>query len=455
MSIISSHDGTLRTNCWVWGYRLLLTALMGVGLILLCHMPLTLTEAAVTLGLYLVLLTILHNTYLACNVGQSRVLELILSQTLSNLVAMLVCGVCVALYLHCMLPLWPMVAVFIAQEMVSIAWSTIYNRAFFRHYRALRTAIIYRDDAMLQQLYLSPFFERKYDVCRRIHADGKDVNALLRELNGCEAVFVADVSANAVNGIAKYCVETGVRGFFVPRLGHIVLSGAAYNPNFALPMLCVQRGGHNSGYLFVKRVLDVLVAVVGILLTCPIMLLTALAIFLEDHGPVFYRQTRLPRDGRQFAILKFRSMRVNAEQDGVARLAGQNDSRITRVGHFIRACRIDELPQLFNILAGDMSVVGPRPERPEIAMQYQQEIPEFSLRLQVKAGLTGMAQVFGRYNTEPYHKLQMDLMYINEMSLIKDLYLILATVKTVFMKESTEGVQDGQVSASQRARQTN
>lgn len=455
MSIIGNHDDTHRPDGWVIVYRLLLTALMGIGLILLCHMPLTLVEGAVTLGLYLVLLSCLHNIYLACNVGQARVLELTLSQTLSNLVAIFVCGVCIALYQHRMLPLWPMVGVFIAQEMVSIAWTIVYNRAFFRHYRAPRTAIIYADEAMLQQLYLSPFFERKYDVVKRIRIGSMDTNALLKELNGYEAVFVADASANMANAIAKYCVETGVRGYFTPRLGHIVLSGAAYNPNFALPMLCVQRGGHNSGYLYVKRGLDVLVAVVGILLTCPIMLLTALAIFLEDHGPVFYRQTRLTRDGRQFAILKFRSMRVNAEQDGVARLAGQNDSRITRVGHFIRACRIDELPQLFNILAGDMSVVGPRPERPEIARQYQQEIPEFSLRLQVKAGLTGMAQVFGRYNTEPYHKLQMDLMYINEMSLIKDLYLILATVKTVFMKESTEGVQAGQVSASSRERQSN
>ncbi len=454
MSIIGSHDGTLRMDCWVWGYRLLLTALMGIGLILLCHLPLTLAEGAVTLCLYLTLLTFLHHIYLACNVGQSRVLELILSQTLSNLLAMLVGGVCVALYLHRLFSVWPMLMVLIAQEMVSIAWSTVYNRAFFRHYRAPHTAIVYADEAMLQQLYLSPFFTRKYDVCKRIHVGGMETSALLKELNGCEAVFVADVSANQANAIAKYCVERGVRGFFVPRLGHIVLSGAAYNPNFALPMLCVQRGGHNGGYLFVKRVLDVVAAALGILLTSPIMALTALAIFLEDHGPVLYRQTRLTRDGRQFAILKFRSMRVNAEQDGVARLAGQNDSRITRVGHFIRACRIDELPQLFNILVGDMSVVGPRPERPEIARQYEQELPEFGLRLQVKAGLTGMAQVFGRYNTEPYHKLQMDLMYINEMSLVKDLYLILATVKTVFMKESTEGVQEGQISASHKERQS-
>ena len=118
------------------------------------------------------------------------------------------------------------------------------------------------------------------------------------------------------------------------------------------------------------------------------------------------------------------------------------------MGHIIRACRLDELPQLFNILKGDMTIVGPRPERPEIAAQYQEEMPSFVLRLQVKAGLTGFAQIYGRYNSTPYDKLQMDLMYINKMSIAEDLNLMFATVKVLFMKESTSGVQDGQVTAS-------
>ena len=145
---------------------------------------------------------------------------------------------------------------------------------------------------------------------------------------------------------------------------------------------------------------------------------------------------------------KFRSMRVDAEKDGVARLAATDDDRITPVGKIIRAIRFDELPQIFNILKGDMSIVGPRPERPEIAAQYEEEMPAFSLRLQVKAGLTGTAQVYGKYNTEPKDKLKMDLMYINDMSLKEDLKLIFATVKILFMKESTAGVQQGQVTAN-------
>lgn len=151
--------------------------------------------------------------------------------------------------------------------------------------------------------------------------------------------------------------------------------------------------------------------------------------------------------------MKFRSMNVNAEKDGMARLASENDNRITPIGKIIRATRIDELPQLINILVGDMSLVGPRPERPEIAAEYEKILPEFALRLQVKAGLTGTAQVYGRYNTEPYSKLQMDLMYMNKMSLLTDIQLIFSTIKIVFMKESTAGIQAGNITAASETRE--
>ena len=149
----------------------------------------------------------------------------------------------------------------------------------------------------------------------------------------------------------------------------------------------------------------------------------------------------------ELLVIKFRSMRQDAEKDGVARLASAHDDRITPIGRIIRAIRFDELPQLFNILKGDMSIVGPRPERPEIAEQYRKELPAFDLRLQVKAGLTGYAQVYGRYNTEPQDKLKMDLMYINHASIAEDVKLIFATVRILLMKESTQGVEQGQTTA--------
>ena len=166
-----------------------------------------------------------------------------------------------------------------------------------------------------------------------------------------------------------------------------------------------------------------------------------------DGGPIFYTQKRLTINGKIFEILKFRTMKVDAEKDGVARLAGENDTRITGVGKILRASRLDELPQLINIIKGDMSIVGPRPERPEIAREYEKELPEFRYRLKMKAGLTGYAQVYGKYNTTPYDKLKLDLNYIRYFSLWLDFKLIMMTPKILLMKESTEGLSEGKINA--------
>ena len=177
------------------------------------------------------------------------------------------------------------------------------------------------------------------------------------------------------------------------------------------------------------------------------MLVIALAIKLQDGGPVLYTQDRLTKGGKVFRIFKFRSMWMESEQ-GVARLARKNDDRITPVGRVIRALHLDELPQIINILKGDMSIVGPRPERPEIAAQYRRQIPEFDFRLKAKAGLTGYAQVHGKYNTTPYDKLKLDLYYIEHQSFLLDVELILLTIKILFIKENTEGVEDDQITAA-------
>lgn len=447
MSKKGASANAVRAGLWTWTYRGLLTILMGGGL-MLCRLPMSAVEWIAVCAAHLAVMTLLHKIYLACDIGRARIIELTLSQTLSNVIATLVVVIGVALYLRTVLPPMPLLGALAAQEAVGVAWSLVANRMYFSHYTASRTAVIYRNEAMLAQLYATPFFERKYSVCKRISAREADLQEMLKQIADCETVFVEGVSAAVADEIAKYCVQSGTKGYFSPRIGQIIQSGATYDQNFSLPMLGIQRGGLTGGYRVVKRIIDVVGALAGIVITSPVMLITAAAIWMEDRGPVLYRQTRLTRDGKCFSMVKFRSMRVDAEKDGVARLATQNDSRITKVGRFIRACRIDELPQLLNVLAGDMSLVGPRPERPEIAREYEKELPEFALRLQVKAGLTGMAQVFGRYSTEPYHKLQMDLMYVNAMSFFQDMYLILATLKIIFTRESAEGVAQRQTDRS-------
>lgn len=268
-------------------------------------------------------------------------------------------------------------------------------------------------------------------------------------LNQMETVFLSGIHSHDRNILLKYCVEKDINVYVIPRIGDVLMSGAQSMHMFHLPMLQVGRYHPSPVYLFLKRGFDILASGIATVILSPVFLATAIAIKRYDGGPVFYKQQRLTKDGKIFEVLKFRSMRVDAEKDGVARLStGDKDDRITPVGRFIRKVRIDELPQLLNILKGDMTICGPRPERPEIAAQYEEDLPEFRLRLQAKAGLTGYAQVYGKYNTTPYDKLVMDLMYIAHPSFLQDLQIMFATVKILFMKESTEGFNQDTIQES-------
>jgi exopolysaccharide biosynthesis polyprenyl glycosylphosphotransferase len=185
-----------------------------------------------------------------------------------------------------------------------------------------------------------------------------------------------------------------------------------------------------------KRIVDVIVSIIGILLAAPLMLRTALALRLESPGPFLYSQVRAGEFGRLFTIYKFRSMRTDAEKGG-AQFAQENDPRVTRVGNFIRKTRIDELPQFWNVLRGDMSMVGPRPERPVFIEQLEQQIPFFKQRLSVKPGVTGHAQVRCRYGAsteDMVEKLQYDLYYIKSYNVLFDFSIMLDTVKVVLLK---------------------
>ena len=444
-----AYEGSLGVILSKWLYRLALLLTMMAGVCKFNTMPVKMMSADCTtvLACYMAMIMLTHHVYRATAIGGATVVELVMSQMLSNMISIGVMYLGVSLYVHHMFNILPLIIVGLVQLVIGLAWTIVANNHYYKRRRKPRTAIIYKKKEQLEQLYETPYFHDKYDVCKLIENPQEDFAALRKEVEGCEVLFSVGSHAEITNGLAKLCVEMDMIGYFMPRLGHVVMTGAEYMSRFSLPMMRVRRAGGHSEYRFFKRAFDMFASLIGIVVASPIMLATAIAIKLEDRGPVFYRQVRLTKNGREFKILKFRSMTVNAEKDGVARLAGQNDSRITKVGHFIRACRIDELPQLINILVGDMSIVGPRPERPEIARQYEEFLPEFAMRLQVKAGLTGFAQVYGRYNTEPYHKLQMDLMYINDMSFLKDLQLILATIKILFVKDSTQGIAQGQQTA--------
>ena len=278
----------------------------------------------------------------------------------------------------------------------------------------------------------------KYHVAKSVsYTLGKE--AISAEMQKYDAVLLNDLPNTEKGHALKLCFDMNKRVYFTPKISDIIVKSSEELNLFDTPLFLCRNIGLKWSQLAVKRFLDLLLSAVALVLLSPLMLLTAVAIKADDGGPVFYRQERCTIGGRRFMILKFRSMIVDAEKDGKPHPAGEHDDRITRVGRFIRATRIDELPQLINILTGDMSIVGPRPERWEHVEKYTSDIPEFSYRMKVRGGLTGYAQVYGKYNTEPLDKLKLDLYYITNYSILLDVQIVFETVKILFQKESTEG----------------
>ena len=397
-------------------------------------------------ALFFVLFIIFGRVYDAFLMSMQRISEIVYAQFLAAAVSDFIMYIVIWLLSKHLPNILPGVAALIGQVILAAVWAYNAHHAYFKIFPPQATAVIYDTRQGTEKLIGKYGLDSKYKVVLTATAD--ECIANLAMLDGVSTVFMRGIHSHDRNVILKYCVENNIGTFVIPSIGDTIMSGAYPMHMFHLPMLKVGRYHPQPEYLFIKRLLDIVISAVALVVLSPIFLITAIVIKATDHGPVFYKQIRLTKDGKEFGILKFRSMRVDAEKDGVARLSsGDHDDRITPVGKVIRACRIDELPQLLNILRGELSIVGPRPERPEIAAQYCEEMPEFSLRLQAKAGLTGYAQIYGKYNTTPYDKLVMDLMYIAHPSIVEDLKIMFATVKILFMPESTEGVSEGQTTA--------
>lgn len=372
--------------------------------------------------------------------------EMIYSQVLSLFEVDVIMYIVAWLLIRRTPPILPMIMVLAAQAMISVVWTYAAQEWYFKVFPADKTVVIRDMREDISHLISRYKLDKKYKVIASVSAqeciDNIDI------LEGADTIFLVGVHSHDRNIIAKYCLMHDVRAYVIPRVGDLILAGAQRSHLLYLPILKIDRGNLTFEYLFLKRIGDIALSLIGLIMLSPVFLITAICIKAEDKGPVFYRQTRLTKDGKRFEIIKFRSMRTDAEKDGVARLSsGDNDDRITKTGRIIRKTRIDELPNLINILKGDLSIVGPRAERPELAEEYQKQLPEFALRLQIKAGLTGYAQVYGKYNTSPYDKLLMDLMYIANASVFEDLKIIFATVKILFMSESTEGIDADKTNA--------
>ena len=393
----------------------------------------------VLMGVYAVLLYALFLNSECTMFGQLHRGDLIMGQIISICLVNGITYLQLCLIANGILPLAPMLALTGADIVIAIVLILLYTSLYHRLYAPHDMLLIYGHRRGVELKIKMDARKDKYNISGLISSD-EGYDKIIQEIPKYDAVVINDVPAQLRNDLLKYCYRYRVRTYVSPKLTDIMLRGARNITLFDTPLLLVKGTGLTPAERVAKRAMDILISAIVLLSLSPLMLLIAAAIKLEDGGPIFFRQKRLTRHGREFDILKFRSMVVDAEKYAGAVLATDNDPRITRVGRIIRPFRLDELPQLINILKGDMSIVGPRPERKVIADEYCKDIPEFAYRLKVRGGLTGYAQIYGKYNTSAYDKLRLDLMYIENYSLLLDIKLMILTIRILFSKESTEGV---------------
>ncbi len=388
---------------------------------------------------YVLLFSTFSSLYGAFKIGISRIHEIIYSFSLAAVFTNAVMYLELSLIAREMVALPPMIVGIIYQIIVLALCSFCANTIYFKLYPPRRVVAIFGNDVSGFELIkkMGKISERFQVECG-LNVNHTDMAHIKRQIDKYDAVVICDIDKNLQKEIMLYCYTHEKRSYMLPDITDIIISNS-YNIQISdTPVLMSRNRGLTLEQRIIKRTFDIFFSAIGIIIFSPIMLICAIAIKLGDGGPVFFKQNRITINGKIFNILKFRSMIVDADKDG-AKKAENDDDRITRVGRVIRACRMDELPQLFNILFGDMSLVGPRPERIENVYEYTNKYPEFELRHRVKAGLTGFAQIYGKYNTSPEDKLHMDLIYVETYSLLLDIKLLILTFKILFMRESTEG----------------
>lgn len=404
------------------------------------------------IAMYAVILFFLSNMYGGMKIGYLKNAEVIFSQAF----ALVATNVVMYAELSIMAKQLFVFNMFFLMTILQLAVAILWNIAAYWIYKTIfppRKLLLIHGDRPIDGI-LGKFSSRKdkYDIVKCIHISIGEEKLREEILQGYkagdyQAVVIWDIATEERNQLLKYCYANSIRVYMMPKITDVIILGAEEMHLFDTPILLTREYSLTMEQRFVKRIIDIICSLILLVLASPFMLITAIVIKAYDGGPVLYKQVRCTKDQKEFYIMKFRSMRTDAEKDGVARLAKKNDDRITPIGKFIRKVRIDELPQLINILKGDMSFIGPRPERPEIIKQYMEVMPEFAYRMKVKAGLAGYAQVYGKYNTTPYDKLKLDLTYIENYSLWLDLQLMLLTLKILLWPDSTEGVETEQITA--------
>lgn len=390
-------------------------------------------------AVYVILLLFFEQTYGGFKVGFYKKWNVIYSQILSLFIVNLITYFQIALIDKKFHSMTIIGGIFVVQAVVAVIWAFGFQFVYSHMFPQRRMLLVYGERPTFHLMQKISTREDKYQICNIIHYK-EGIDAIMELIHNYDAMIIGDIPAHERNQLLKLCFGQGIRTYTVPKISDVINRSSDDLNLFDTPLLLSRNEDLKIEQLFCKRLLDLVCSMIGLVLTSPFFLIIALMIKATDHGPVFYKQVRLTKDRKEFMIYKFRTMIQNAEKDGHAVLAANDDDRILPVGRFLRATRLDELPQLINILKGEMSIVGPRPERPELAEEIEKELPEFAYRLKVKAGLTGYAQIYGKYNTTSYDKLKLDLTYIRNYSFFLDLKLMIMTPKIMLLKESSEGV---------------
>lgn len=397
------------------------------------------------IGIYVLILFFITKTLGGYKIAYLRISEISLSQILAILCANVIGYVQICIVGKAYMAPEPMIWLTILEVVFVVPWVYVIRRIYTRLYPPRKMIVVYGDYSPKELIKKINVRSDKYDVCATASIK-LGYEELYKRILDYEAVVLCDLPSQIRNQILKFCYDQGIRAYITPKISDIIIRGSEQIHLFDTPLALARNKGLLIEQRIAKRTVDIILSVLAIIIASPFMIIFAIAIKAYDRGPVFYTQDRLTRDGEEFKIIKFRSMCVDAEKHGAC-LAAKGDSRITPVGKILRATHLDELPQIFNIFKGEMSFVGPRPERKQIAEEYEKVVPEFGFRLKVKAGLTGYAQIYGKYNTTPYDKLKLDLYYIENYSLLLDFKLMLMTFKIMFQKDNTEGVDAEQVTA--------
>ena len=373
-------------------------------------------------------------------IGVRKISDLALSRILGMFFCAIISYIVLCLIDAKLVNVLPYLIMFIVQSIICI-WLSYFSNSIIRtKYLPAKALVIYGNSEykkVVEKIKL--YQEYEFNIIKCLKEDKTDINKFNKLISDYECIITIDIDHEIKKNIIKICYENNMNVYDVPSITDVFIKSSEVTSFIDTPLFKMNKLGPSHTERIIKRSIDLFGSIVLLILSSPIMLIISIAIKIQDGGDVFFKQKRLTKNGKVFELVKFRSMIMNAEPEGKMIRAKNNDERITKLGKFLRSTRLDELPQVYNILRGDMSFVGPRALRIEEYEENEEKFPEFKYRLKVQAGLTGYAQIYGKYNTTFRDKLLLDIYYIENYSIVLDINLILMTFVTMLFKDSTEG----------------